>query len=733
MKPARVLPRLLAPLILFAMNTSRLPAEFEWLDTSLPLEKRADALIAEMTLEEKASQMLDYNKGLPRLGIPEYNWWNEALHGVARNGRATVFPQAIALAATFDVDLAHRVATAISDEARAKFAIAQAMGNRSKYAGITFWTPNINIFRDPRWGRGQETYGEDPWLTSRIGVAFVRGLQGDDPRHLKVAACAKHYAVHSGPEALRHEFDAVVSRRDLYETYLPAFEALVREAHVEAVMGAYNRVYGESASASRFLLTEILRERWGFRGHVVSDCGAINDIWKHHKIVDTPEEACALAIKAGLNLNCGSAFRHLTSAVRKGLLTEAEIDAALKPLILTKLKLGFFDPPEENPWSRIDPSVVCSPEHVALAREEAAKAIVVAKNRNGVLPLPKDIRSLYVVGPQAASGDVLLGNYYGMSGSSVTILDGIVERVNLGSTVLYKPGQLPYHENPNPIDWCTGEAMTLGDAVVAVVGIDSRWEGEEGDAIASPTMGDRVDIGLPPMQLEFLRKLRAVNDKPLIVVVTGGSPMAIPEVMDFADAVLFVWYPGQEGGRAVADVLFGDVNPAGRLPFTVPYSVDDLPPFEDYSMRGRTYRYMEKEPLLPFGFGLSYTRFAYERIEISGAEIAADGTLEARVTVRNVGERDGDEVVQLYLEQPGAGETAPLRKLVGFERIHLRAGETATVRFELGEQALRQFTEEGEPVVRAGDYTLHAGGAVPIPRSVALGAPEPVTAHFRVR
>ncbi|MEX0986707.1 MAG: glycoside hydrolase family 3 N-terminal domain-containing protein [Bacteroidales bacterium] len=694
--------------------------DFRWLDPTLSVEERSAALIGAMTLEEKYTQLMDQAPAIPRLDVPEYGWWNECLHGVARNGRATVFPQAIALGATFDEDLIFRVSTAISDEARAKFNVAIAHDNRSKYAGLTFWSPNVNLFRDPRWGRGQETYGEDPYLTSRIGVAFVKGIQGNHPTYLKAAACAKHYVVHSGPEALRHEFDAVVSPRDLWETYMPAFQALVTEAKVEGVMGAYNRTNGESCSASEYLMKEVLRNQWKFDGYFVSDCGAINDIWQHHKLTDTPESAAALSIKAGMNLNCGSNFNFLGKAVDEGLLTEEDIDEALIQLTKTKFRLGFFDPVEENPYSRLGAEVVGSDAHVALAREVAQKSIVLVKNNN-VLPLKKEIKTLFVTGPMAANADVLMGNYYGISGNTVNFLDGLAGHVSVGTTIEYKYGQMPYRENDNPIDWTTGGAAAA-DACIAIMGINGLWEGEEGESIASFNKGDNTDCRLPKGQVDFLKKIRSQGDNPLIVVITGGSPVIIPEVFEFADAVIYTWYPGEQGGNALADLIFGDASPSGRMPFTVPYSVDDLPPYEDYAMAGRTYRYMETDPLFTFGFGLSYTTFRYSGIT---AEKVEDKML-IRAKVTNTGDHAGEEVSQLYIASPLAGKGYPLYSLRGLQRKLIPAGESVMIDFELPAEALMQVDETGGKFLPKGDYKIFVAGAVPSERSQVLGAAEPV-------
>ncbi len=700
--------------------------EQKWFDQNLTMDERAESLINAMTVEEKIGQLMNASPGIPRLGIKPYDWWNECLHGVARNGRATVFPQAIALAATFDEALIKDISTAISDEARAKFNVAQSIENYSQYAGLTFWTPNVNIFRDPRWGRGQETYGEDPFLTSRIGVSFVKGLQGDNPDYLKAAACAKHYVVHSGPEALRHEFNAVVSKKDLWETYMPAFKALVTEAKVETVMGAYNRTNGEACCASPYLLTEVLRNQWNFDGHIVSDCWAIQDIYKDHKLCETPEQAAAMSIKAGLNLNCGDTFEYLPQALEQGLLTEDDLNEALRPLVRSKLRLGLLDPVEANPYNSISTDVVAGEKHVQLARKAAQNAIVLVKN-DGVLPLKKDIKTLYVTGPQAANAEVLLGNYFGVSENTVNILDGIVGQVSLGTTINYKYGVLPHGENVNPIDWTTNEAKSA-DACIAVMGISGLIEGEEGESLASPYKGDREDIGLPQHQVDFLKKIKKDSDKPLIVLITGGSPIAIPEVYDFADAVLYVWYPGQEGGNAVADIIFGNVAPSGRLPFTVPYSVADLPPYEDYDMKGRTYRYMEKEPQFPFGFGLTYTDFAYSDIS---TVVPKKGNVTVSFTVKNTGDHEADEVTQLYVSSPMAGKGDPFYALRGFKRVHLAPGASTKVEFELPREAFAQINEEGEPVMRKGEYKITVGGASPGARSRALGSAEMLTAQVK--
>ena len=700
-----------------------------WQDTGLPDEARVQALLDAMTVEEKMGQLVMNAPGIERLGILPYDWWNEALHGVARSGRATVFPQTIGLAATFDDELLFQVATAISDEARAKFNIAQAMGNYGRYAGLTFWSPNVNIFRDPRWGRGMETYGEDPYLQAEMGKAFVRGMQGEDPSQLKASACAKHYAVHSGPEALRHEFDVVVSKKDLYETYLPAFEALIREG-VDCVMCAYNRVDGEPACGSDFLLQEILRDEWGFKGHVVSDCGAVADFHEHHKISENAVASAAWALKAGTDLNCGEKYLVLPQALEQGLITEDDIDTALRRLLNTKLRLGFFDP--GTAWDGLGGELVEAGAHVALAREAAQKSIVLLKNSNNTLPLKSDMRSLYVVGPHAASVDVLFGNYNGLSSDPVTILEGIVGKESPGTTVDYRYGQLPFHENINTLDWVTGGAKTA-EATIVVLGSSGLLEGEEGASLASPTRGDRIDLNLPEPQLGFLRRIREGHDRPLIVVLTGGSPITMPEIEELADAIVFAWLPGQQGGIAVADVLFGDVSPSGRLPITFPVSADQLPPYEDYSMQGRTYKYMTETPLYPFGFGLSYAAFEYGDATLAANELKAGDPLDLNIKVGNTSERAADEVVQVYLTIEDKDVDLPISTLIGFQRVSLQSGETRDVSFTFQPEQLQAIDDKGKRRYFPGTHTLHVGGVSPGKRGEELNGSVLKTVTFDIR
>lgn len=702
-----------------------------WKNPYAPIDERVKDLISRLTLEEKISQMMHSAPAIERLGIPEYNWWNEALHGVARAGKATVFPQAIALAATFDEDLVYKIASAISTEGRAKFNAAIKINNRKQYMGLTYWTPNINIFRDPRWGRGQETYGEDPYLTSRIGVAFVKGLQGDDPKYLKTAACAKHYVVHSGPEGLRHEFNALPPKKDFFETYLPAFEALVKEANVEAVMCAYNRTYDQPCCGSTYLLNDLLRKKWNFKGHIVTDCGALKDFYDGHNIVKDEVEAAALAIKSGVNLECGTVFKNLKKAVEKGLITEKDIDEQLFYLLKTRFKLGLFDPPELVPYNNIDESKIHCQEHISLAYEAAAKSIVLLKN-NGILPLSKNLKDIQIVGVHGNDVQFMYGNYYGLSPNVISISEGIVSKVNPGTRVNFRQGVMLERETLNPINYALGVTRDA-DVVIAVLGISCLIEGEEGDPLASSNKGDRVDIKLPDNQIKFLKDLKSRGKSPIVLIVTGGSPISLVEVEDLVDAILFIWYPGEQGGNAVADILFGDVNPSGKLPITFPKSVDQLPPFDDYSMENRTYRYMKEEPEFPFGFGLSYTKFEYSDIKISSKKIRSKDTLHVECKVTNIGTRKGDEVVQLYLSDLEASSRVPLYSLKGFKRITLEPGETKVVKFKITPDMLKLIKDDGSEVIEPGYFKIYIGGSSPSEVSLRRGLSKPVSEIFYVR
>lgn len=676
-------------------------AQADFMNPDLPVDRRAEDLVGRMTLEEKVSQMVYTAPAIERLGVAEHNWWNECLHGVGRAGKATVFPQAIGMAASFNPVLLRRVAEAISDEARAKHHEGARQGNRGQYFGLSYWSPNINIFRDPRWGRGHETYGEDPYLTSRMGVAFVKGLQGDHPRRLKVVATPKHFAVHSGPEGERHRFDARVSARDLRETYLPAFEACVKEGRAGSVMGAYNRVNGEPCCASPTLLGRILREEWKFEGYVVSDCHAIRDFHEHHKVTSSAPESAALAVKEGCDLNCGAVYHHLLAAVEQGRITEADIDVAIQRLMAARIRLGMFDPPERLSYARIPPERVNCEDHRRLARQMARESLVLLEN-DGTLPLRKDLRGVAVIGPAAFDLEVLLGNYNGYAPRMTTILEGILGVASPGTKVTYAKG-CEFAGDERLQETRARRCCEEVDAVVAVLGLTPELEAEG---------GDRTDIDLPGRQRELIHAL-CDTGKPVVVVLTGGSPLALGDVADRASAILMAWYPGEAGGEAVAEALFGEVNPAGRLPVTFPRSLDQVPPFEDYSMKGRTYRFMEETPLYRFGYGLSYTTFAYSNLRLAKPEIGKDETTLAMVDVENTGRRPGDEVAQIYLRDVASTYPVPRLRLAGFERIHLYPGERRTLMFAVAPEALVCYDDEGRALVEPGEFEVSVGGGQP--------------------
>lgn len=700
-----------------------------YLDESKSFEERAKDLVSRMTTEEKVSQMLFNAPAIPRLGIPRYNWWNEALHGVARAGTATVFPQAIGMAATFDENLIKRVADVISDEARAKYHEYSRKDDRGIYKGLTFWSPNVNIFRDPRWGRGHETYGEDPYLTSRLGVAFIKGLQGDHPRYLKVAACAKHFAVHSGPEAERHSFNAVVSPKDLRETYLPAFEACVKEAGVEAVMGAYNRTNGEPCCGSKTLLVDILRGEWGFKGHVTSDCWAIQDFHLHHKVTATAPESAALAVRNGCDLNCGSMYGNLLIALKEGLITEEEIDRSVTRLMITRMKLGMFDKEEHVPYTKIPYEVNDCPEHRKLAREVAERSITLLKN-DGLLPLDLNkIKSVAVIGPNADSRKALMGNYYGTASKYVTVLEGIRDICGEDKRVFYSIGSPladPYseglsrmlQEGPDRLSEAVSCAEKA-DVTILCLGLDETLEGEEGDTGNEYFSGDKADLSLPKCQVELLKAVLATG-KPVIVVVLAGSALDLRLADEKANAVLQAWYPGEEGGHAVASVIFGKSNPSGRLPVTFYRSVEELPDFRDYSMKGRTYRYMEGEALYPFGYGLSYTTFDYSDLSLSADRIKTGDSIECTVKVRNAGKYDGYEVAQLYLKDMEASTVVPRWQLNGIKCVYLKSGEEKTVRFTLTPRQMAMVDDSGNVILEPGKFRVYVGGSQPDARSQEL-------------
>ncbi|RPI03549.1 MAG: glucan 1,4-alpha-glucosidase [Calditrichaeota bacterium] len=828
-------------------------AAFPWFNSHWDIEVRLDTLIKTMTLQEKVDQMMNSAPAIERLGIPQYDWWNECLHGVARSGLATVFPQAIGMAATWDSDLIYRVAVAISDEARAKHHRFVSQGKRGIYQGLTFWTPNINLFRDPRWGRGMETYGEDPYLTGQLAVQFIKGIQGNDPRYLKAIATVKHYVVHSGPEPDRHRFDAVVNNRDLRMTYLPHFRTAVLEAHPYSVMCAYNRVNGQVCCGSDHLLNGILRGDWGFEGYVVSDCGAIDDIFRFHKVVETPEEAAALAVRSGTDLNCGNTYRALVKAVELGLLDESDIDIAVRRLFRARMKLGMFDEEAQVPYSRIPYTVVDSKEHQALALETARKSIVLLKNENHILPLSKQIGKIAVIGPNANDAQVLLGNYNGIPSNPVTPLQGIENKLG-AERVVYALGcewadNLPVFEtipasafkspdglpglraeffdnlqfsgepiatNIDPqidVNWWDGApiagmdadqfsvrwsgklippvdgdyfigaeghnafrfyfedkqivsynnvhgsdkvyhklnlqagreyairidffdyygdarmrllwapppqdlksqaaaAVSQADAVVLCMGLSPRLEGEEMRVdVAGFKGGDRLTLDLPKKQQEFIEFITSLG-KPTILVLLNGSAVSINWAHQHIPAIVEAWYPGQAAGTAIADALFGDYNPSGRLPVTFYQSVAQLPPFEEYDMEEFTYRFFDGEPLYPFGYGLSYTTFEYRDFQLPETAAGYD-PIHVSVDVKNSGDSPGEEVVQLYVSDVSASVPTPLRSLQGFKRVHLSPGENRQVSFVIQPEQLAMVNAEGRLVIEPGIFKISVGGAQP--------------------
>jgi beta-glucosidase len=689
-----------------------------WRDATRPLRVRADDLIRRMALAEKVAQLKNAAPAIPRLGLPAYDYWNEALHGVANNGYATVFPEPVGAAASWNPELFRREGTVIGIEGRAKFNdyANRHHGDSKWWAGLTYWTPNINIFRDPRWGRGQETFGEDPYLTSEIGIAYVQGIQGDDPKYLRAMACAKHYAVHSGPEAGRHSFNAEISERDLFDTYLPQFERVVREGKVAGVMSAYNAVNGVPASANAFLLTQLVRQRWGFEGYIVSDCDAIHDIYgeKQHHFVPTAEAAAAAAVKAGTDLCCGGDYNALVRAVQQGLITEKEIDNALYHTLWTRFRLGLFDPADQVPFSKYTLLDNDLPEHGQVALELARQSIVLLKN-DGLLPLDRSkVKQIAVIGPNSDSKSMLEGNYHGSASRPTSILDGIRRLAGseikvtfaLGSPVTTKPGTAPWSGQDNnttrPVAELKAEALALAaaaDVIVYVGGITAAQEGES---------FDRESIELPAEQQELVQALHATG-KPVVMVNCSGSAIALTWEDEHLSALVQAWYPGQEGGRAVAEVLFGVVNPSGHLPVTFYRSTADLPAFTDYSMKNRTYRYFTGRPLYAFGHGLSYTKFDYTNLRVTPG---VAGALKVTVDITNTGARDGDDVVQLYATPPAASSPQEIRALCGFTRAHLNAGEKRTVAISVPAIALRRWNVAAKDyMIPAGEWTIAAGAS----------------------
>ena len=676
--------------------------------------EKAAALVAKMTVEERASQLRYDAPAIERLGIPAYNWWNEALHGVARAGTATSFPQAIGMAATFDEELLKTVADTVATEGRAKYNEASRRGDRDIYKGLTFWSPNVNIFRDPRWGRGQETYGEDPYLTSRLGVSYVKGLQGEG-EGLKTAACAKHFAVHSGPEAIRHSFDAKATAKDMAETYLPAFEACVKEGGVETVMGAYNRTNGEACCASKYLLVDTLRGKWGFEGHVVSDCWALRDLYQGHMLTDSPEEAAALAMDRGCDLNCGNTYAHLMSAYRQGLVTEAQITEAATRLFTTRYLLGIMG--EGSEFDNIPYEKVCCREHRQLADEVSRRACVLLKN-DGTLPLKKNVGTVGVIGPNANSRRALVGNYYGTPERYISVLEGIQNAVGEDTRVLYSLGCALKCDRDEPLaqaDDRLAEALTVAehsDVVVLVVGLNETLEGEEPDEGNVEGSGDKADLLLPKVQRELMDKVLALGKK-TVVILMAGSSIDISAAQEKADAVLCAWYPGARGGKAVAEILFGEVSPSGKLPVTFykNEALDTMPAFTDYSMAQRSYRYYTGEPLYPFGYGLTYG-------DTEVTALSADKTA-AQVTVRNSGAATED-VIELYIRDEASPFAPTNPVLCGFKRIKLEENEEKCVSVPIDKNAFTVINDAGERVPGSGKWTLYAAFSQPDERSEAL-------------
>lgn len=691
-----------------------------WMNSNLDFNKRTELLISCMTLDEKITQLLNASSAIKRLNIKSYDWWNEALHGVARGPKATVFPQAIGLASTFDVDLIQNVGSAISDEARAvNNYLIKNNAKSIRYMGLTFWSPNVNIFRDPRWGRGQETYGEDPFLSGKIGASFIKGMQGNHPKYLKTAACAKHFAVHSGPEAQRHSFNAIVNQQDLHETYLPAFKACV-DAGVEAIMCAYNRTNNEACCGSKSLLQTILRDNWGFKGHVVSDCGAIRNFHKSHKITNTTEESAALAIKSGTNLNCGQTYKKLKNAYNQGLVSEEDINIALRPLLKTRFKLGMFDKPNVNPYSNIGLDKIHSTKNITLSRKVAQKSIVLLQNKHNVLPLKKEISQLYVGGPFAGEIRTLIGNYYGLSSNLVTLLEGVVSKVSPITRVQYRAGTLINQPNKNKGNNYSHLAAKA-DATIVALGLTIVMEGEENEAIGSADKGDNISMKLPENQLNYLRKMRGNHKKPIIAVIFAGSPVDLSEVSQLADAIIYAWYPGEQGGNAIADVIFGDVSPSGKLPITFPKNVAQLPPYEDYSMHERTYKYMTKAPMYPFGFGLTYSNLIISDVKISASKIKNNEKQIVEATIKNTGKYDINDVIQMYVTLKNNQQNTPLSSLKDFKRIALKTGESKKIKFKLTKDAFNFIDKTGMEKRHQGNAVITIGTSSPGKRSLELG------------
>ena len=702
----------------------------KYLDESLSFEERAEALVSEMTLEEKVYQTLHGAPSIDRLDVKAYNYWNEALHGVARAGTATVFPQAIGLAATFDEDFLEEVAVAVSDEGRAKFNAQQKYGDYDIYKGLTFWSPNVNIFRDPRWGRGHETFGEDPYLTSRLGVRFIEGMQGKDEVYMKVAACAKHFAVHSGPEDERHSFNAVVNEQDLRETYLPAFKACVKEAGVEVVMGAYNRTNDEPCCGSKRLLEDTLRGEWEFEGHVTSDCWAIKDFHEFHMVTSTPVESVALAMNRGCDLNCGNIYGNLLKAVKDGLVKEETITKAVTRLFTTRMKLGLFDPQEKVPFYAIDYRVVDCEEHRQLNEKAARKSVVLLKNENKLLPLDASkYKTIGVIGPNANNRKALVGNYEGTASEYITVLEGIQDAVGKEVRVLYSQGCHLCKDRMQGLAEANdrmSEVRAVADAsdlIVACMGLDASLEGEEGDEGNEFASGDKPNLNLPGLQEEVLKEL-AKTGKPVVLVLLSGSALAVTFAEQNIPAIVQGWYPGARGGKAIADILFGKASPEGKLPVTFYRTTEELPDFKDYSMKDRTYRYMNQEALYPFGFGLSYTDFEITQAGLSSETIEAGGQIAVRASIKNVGSCEGAETVQVYVH--ACVEGAPHYQLKALKKVVLKPGEEREVELIVKDGDFGLYNKEGVKILNACEYEVFVGTSQPDARSIKLTGREPL-------
>lgn len=699
-------------------------------DETLSFEERAKDLASRLTLEEKVYQTLHGAPAIDRLGVKAYNYWNEALHGVARAGVATVFPQSIGLAATFDEDFIEEVADCISTEGRAKFNMQQKYGDTDIYKGLTFWSPNVNIFRDPRWGRGHETFGEDPYLTSRLGVRFINGIQGHDDKYLKAAACAKHFAVHSGPEDERHSFNAIASKKDMRETYLPAFKACVKEAGVEVVMGAYNRTNGEPCCGSKSLLVDILRGEWKFKGHVTSDCWAIKDFHEFHMVTSGPVESVALAMNNGCDLNCGNINGNLIKANEEGLISEETIEQSVARLYTTRMKLGLFDDPAKVPFSNIKYDVVDCKEHRMLNLKASKKGICLLKNENNILPLDKSkLKTVGVIGPNADNRRALVGNYEGTASEYVTILEGIKEYLGDDVRVMYSEGCHLCRDRVSGLAEAhdrTAEARAVAeesDVVIACFGLDPSLEGEEGDEGNEFASGDKPNIELPGIQADVLKAIYE-SGKPVILILLSGSALSVTWADENIPAIIEGWYPGAQGGRAMAQILFGDASPEGKLPVTFYRTTEELPDFRDYSMKGRTYRYMENEALYPFGYGLSYSDYEISNVNADSDEITPDGSIKIKASLTNSGNMKGAETIQVYVKV--LRDDAPNFQLKGLKKLELAPGETKSTEFVLTPDSFGLYNDEGVKMLYNGDYEIYVGTSQPDTRSIELTGKKPV-------